>query len=241
MPGTLATLRIPLIPKHGHRAVGRVVRWSRSSWPLLLLLLTMGCSTGRHATVGEGLIQKRRLSPGWHVDLGLQRTRKAPPLNARVHRNTEPVVPDRKVPNDPAPELAQVVHGPGQAFSSWREAAPEEVGEAPQLPAHALRHGPDLAVPSSDRDPENLMPRGRFNAWSIPSLLFVLGAIAMALLTNNGALVAGMLVVGLFLAGFSLARIRSREQRGKVYALVALVLGTVAALITAMVILRSGF
>lgn len=92
-----------------------------------------------------------------------------------------------------------------------------------------------------DRDPDNLIHRPGLQPLSIPSLVLVLGAITLAFLSNNGALVAGMLALGLLLAGISLSRIRSRERAGKVFALIAMVVGTVAALITTMVIIRTGF
>lgn len=95
--------------------------------------------------------------------------------------------------------------------------------------------------PLPDRDPDNLMHRPGLQPLAIPSLALVLGGIAMAFLSNSGVLVAGILALGLLLAGISLSRIRSRERGGKVFALIAMVLGTVAALITAMVITRTGF
>jgi len=215
--------------------------WSRPYWPLLLALLLAACSGGRNASVGEGFLQKRRHQAGWHFDLGLRRMHAVPERAARknglpvtalaseelpAHEGMEPLaearLPDERTPTD---LRGSVMQQPAPPIAMPRTTAPRIASSAPV----------------GDRDPENIMPRGRFNAWSIPSLLLVLGAIALAFLTNNGLLVSGLLLLGLVMAGFSLARIRSREQRGKVYALVALVLGSVAALITAMVVVRSGF
>lgn len=92
-----------------------------------------------------------------------------------------------------------------------------------------------------DRNPDNIMPRKRFNVLAIPALLFVLAGIVLAFVTNSGWLVVGALAIGLVLAAISLRRIRSREQSGKAFALTALILGVMAAVITAMVIVRTGF
>jgi hypothetical protein len=85
------------------------------------------------------------------------------------------------------------------------------------------------------------MPRKRLDGWAIPAFLLVLAGIASAFLTNSGLLVAVLLVLGIVLAAISLRRMRSDERSGKGFALFALVAGTMAALITAMVIVRSGF
>ncbi|MCW5899302.1 MAG: DUF4190 domain-containing protein [Flavobacteriales bacterium] len=70
--------------------------------------------------------------------------------------------------------------------------------------------------------------------------LVVLGILA-AFLTNSGWLVSALVVAGIVLAAVALRRIRSQERKGKGYALAALILGLIGALITLMVVIRSGF
>lgn len=85
------------------------------------------------------------------------------------------------------------------------------------------------------------MPRKKLNGWAIPSLILVLGGISLAIFGNNAWLVAGVLLLGILLAFFSVARIRNRDQFGKLFAVLALTLGTVALLLTALSIARTEF
>jgi len=208
---------------------------------LVLLGLFASCGQQRNAVVGEGMFQKRKYNSGWHVDLGKRpatrheeprervvRTRPYTPAAVQQHETHIEIAPDPT----PADELAML-----------QEPLADLAGDA-VLPA-APRNPPfvqlDVTPMPRDRDPENIMPRKRFNVLAIPSLLFVLAGIVLAFVTNSGWLVAGALVVGIVLAAISLRRIRSQEQSGKAFALIAMILGVMAALITTMVIIRTGF
>ena len=90
-------------------------------------------------------------------------------------------------------------------------------------------------------EPENLMPRKKLNAWAIPALALALGTVAMGFLgTNTLAVVAGI-VLTLAFSGFSLARMRTREQGGKGFALAGLMIGVIASIFTAIAIAAYGF
>lgn len=206
---------------------------------LILLGLFASCGQQRNAVVGEGMFQKRKYTSGWHVDLGKRPT-------ARPKEHQERVVRTRD-------EQVAVVQPP--TAENVADSAPAEAYTALHEPLAALSGSPVLlaAPPANsivqldaepaprDPDPDNIMPRKRFNVLAIPALLFVLAGIAMAFLTNSGWLVSGALVIGLVLAAISLRRIRSQEHSGKAFALIAMIMGVMAALITAMVIVRTGF
>lgn len=208
---------------------------------LVLLGLFASCGQQRSAVVGEGLFQKRKYLPGWHVDLrGKEATK---PLVRTASRPT--VLPrtevlsttQLRVPEVEQPELGEV----------YLLDEPVAGNAATMLPVQVQRINAleptteTMATAPGDRDPDNIMPRKRFNVFAIPALLFVLTGIVLAFVTNSGWLVAGALVAGIVLAAISLRRIRSQEQSGKAFALIAMILGVMAALITTMVIIRTGF
>ncbi len=114
---------------------------------------------------------------------------------------------------------------------------PRRVPLAPEVPNHPT-HPPFLP---DVQEPEPTLPDGPFDPLGLVALGLVALGTTAAFLTNSGVLVSVLLVAGIVVAAIALRRIRSLERRGKGYALVALILGLLAALITAMVIIRSGF
>lgn len=207
---------------------------------LVLLGLFASCGQQRSAVVGEGMFQKRKYSSGWHVDMG-----KRPAARHDEHR--EGVVrtpPDPRVAAQPLEAHIAIAPSPPPAEEQavFQEPVADLVGDILlAAPRYTSSVQWDTEPAPRDRDPDNIMPRKRFNVLAIPALLFVLAGIAMAFLTNSGWLVSGTLVIGLVLAAISLRRIRSQEQSGKAFALIAMIMGVMAALITAMVIIRTGF
>jgi hypothetical protein len=207
---------------------------------LVILLFTLiACGQQKNSTVGDGPFQKRKFMPGWHIDIARARPEAQPPrpsVSKVSHPKRLEVVADvgSIIETTISPEVtASLGYIPEAAHprSPREQTAPAEVLDLQIAP---------LVVPAV-RDTSNIMPRKRFNVLAIPSLLFVAAGITFAFTTNSALLVLAMLVVGLVLAGISLRRIRSKEQSGKGFALVALILGVLAALITTMVIIRTGF
>lgn len=90
-------------------------------------------------------------------------------------------------------------------------------------------------------EPENLLPRKKLNAWSIPALVLALGTVAMGFLSTNTLAVVVGIVLTIAVSGFSLARMRTREQGGKGFALAGLMIGVIAAIFTAIAIAAYGF
>jgi hypothetical protein len=210
--------------------------------PLFVIVLSVAlvsCGSTRNASDHGGLARERGYRPGWHLEL-VKQDRKPSPTDAFTTSN-----PSEPGPMDtPRPEAgAFVAHEPDKLRTPpavpvrTYDRIPPTIAPVPGRTEVVKEARPDVR----DRDPDNIMPRKRFNAFAIPALLVVLGGVSAAFLTNSGWLVAGLLVLGLLLAAISLRRIRSREQSGKSIALAALIIGLVAALITAMVIIRSGF
>lgn len=206
---------------------------------LLGLALLAGCAQQNNAVVGKGLVQKRKYQPGWHVDL-FQRSRPLAVLHTERRRSA------------PAVELPEQLADLTNSTMVSLEQEQDIYVFGPSASLDAMHHGAALrpsatflsaarSTPATTPAQENLIPRKRLQPLAIPSMLFVGAGITMAFVTNSGLLVAGALVIGLVLAAVSLRRIRSHERSGKGFAIIALVLGTMAALITTMVIIRSGF
>lgn len=214
---------------------------ARAFMLLLLVLVIAGCGQQRKTAWGSGLVQKRKHLPGWHLDLGL-----------RAPGTHQPHAP-RAVEVDPLSLRTQHPAALPAATLTPANEAPVEVDEAfasvgkelhlpASSPPHFVEFAPVLPVEQEPgRDPDDIMPHKGFNVLAIPALVIVAAGITLAFVTNSALLVAVVLVVGLVLASISLSRIRSREQSGKGYALTALIFAILAALITTMVIIRSGF
>jgi hypothetical protein len=203
------------------------------------VLLLAACGQNRRTTVGSGFLQKRTFRPGWHLDLAHGErqphgTKTSRPKGLTANPGTEVTAAREHVPQ---PVLDLDPSRPSTDLVAALETPP--AAESLHLAPERIRERSHNAV--ADRDPENIMPRKRLDGWAIPAFLLVLAGIASAFLTNSGLLVAVLLVLGIVLAAISLRRMRSDERSGKGFALFALVAGTMAALITAMVIVRSGF
>lgn len=197
----------------------------------ILLLILLGACGGPRGTVHEGGLQRRVHRPGWHVDLGLRReTAQREPMASAQRLSERPLQPFTA----PMPEPARRQQ-PGLLAPPLR---PAEVAlvSAPQ-PANALPA--DRPPTTAVQDPDDLMPRKRWNALAVPAFAAGLGTIALGFGTNLLALV-GAIALTLLLAGLSIRRIRRKEQAGKGFAFAALMIGVLAALLTAMSIGRYG-
>jgi hypothetical protein len=211
----------------------------RATPMIFMILLIIGCGHQRSTTIGDGLFQKRQHRSGWHLDLGMRMQRSALPLEQGRKGS--------RIPDELAELGAQEPFSPRTELSIatavWAEplAAVGNVMETSPTTRPTEHFAASIESQRAAHDTSNIMPRKRFNVFAIPSLLFVAAGITFAFTTNSALLVLAMLVVGLVLAAISLRRIRSKEQSGKGFALTALILGVLAALITTMVIIRTGF
>ncbi|MBK9176052.1 MAG: hypothetical protein IPM46_06880 [Flavobacteriales bacterium] len=97
-----------------------------------------------------------------------------------------------------------------------------------------------VAVDPQVQQEENLMPRKRWNKLAVPAFIAALGTVYLGLFTSGTYAVIGALLVTFVLAGFSLRTIRKKEQAGKGFAFAALMIGVIAALVTALTIVYYG-
>lgn len=206
---------------------------SRRRWPLLFIGLAFACGTSRD-TVQEHRFQKRRHLPGWHLDL--RTAQPAPALQTPAAART-------------VPSAAVLLQGPGNAsepMASTAQPLPPVPAAAPEprirgalhaLAPAAVQQPVPLFSAQEDEQAEEL-PK-RWNRLAIPAFVAALGAIALGFGMSLWAL-AGAVALTLALAAWSLVRIRRREEAGKGFALAALIIGTIAALITAISLIAYG-
>jgi hypothetical protein len=202
------------------------------------------CNAGRNATVGEGMLQKRKHQSGWHIDL-----HRKTPTRTHAHRREgerdhhtgassavkRSATTSRTAVLDlPEPgTTAIVVSGTDALVSADADMGPMLLTLEPSAPYQP------------QEEPENLMPRKRLQPLAIPSLLLALAGIYLAFLpttalTATTLWIMGLLTLSIVLSAISLRRIRDRDRSGKGFALAGLMLGMLAAIITTMVIIRTG-
>lgn len=218
-----------------------------SSLLLLILLLNSGCGTSKEFS-GEGRFVKRTLRPGWHVDLGSRKNGLAPSTASRVARpNTAEDrsirITDQVVPIDAECLLASTgsqIHLAQIATRPLRIGTnvPPDGGAVPEAPRELQA---TVSNDSVTTDPVNLMPKKKWNHWAIPSFLAAVGTVFLAFTTLEFVAVIVGIVVTLTLAGIALRRGRVHELAGKGFAIAALLIGVLAALVTVISVASYGF
>lgn len=208
----------------------------RLSGPAIVLAFSLAACATQGPTVQEGRLQKRTHQSGWHVDL--HRTAKSEPrTHLKVLRSRETM-----------PLLAQVNPPMQRSRGSARNLIPTAVERDVK---HAFRPRTTM-MPSRRETPSTRLdrtadaqndplPRKKWNTLAIPAFLLALGTIALGLFTTGTTAVIIAAAATITISGISLARIRKREQAGKGFALIGLILGLLAALITAISIAIVGF
>ncbi len=200
----------------------------RQLWPLLLLLLASCGSTRK--TVQEGMFQRRTLKTGWHVDLH----------RSGHERNTH--------------ERIEKLHVLRRATDHHVAVATERPLASTEVVTAAKPH-PSTGIVSIDagrtevmttqgsmprlqqETDEQVTPTKEMNKLAIPAFVLALLTIGAGFTLQSVGAVAAMVVATVVLAAVALKQIRTREQRGKGFALVALIIGLIAALFTTLVIL----
>lgn len=227
------------VPNERKRKPTIEMQFTRTLIFFFVLLLLAGCAQRNNAVISKGPFQKRKYQPGWHVEL-FRKPMAKPAEQAEARRDT---------PDVHAQEMEEALSSRSNTASGqapdpveFEASASLTTTHPPVRPGSSKTFEPQVeSAPQQAPRQENQMPRKRLQPLAIPAALFVGAGITLAFVTNSGLLVAGALLIGLVLAAVSLRRIRSHERSGKGFALVALVLGTLAALLTAMVIVRTGF
>ncbi len=199
----------------------------------LIILFAFGCGM-QQDVVQEGRFQKRTHRRGWHIDL---------------HRNTSEN--DRTAMRMREIKVRSMVHpSPLLAIDdrllATTNAGPGFIASPRPSRTTALVHGEgvwsarsSIALADVQEEEENLMPRKKLNALAIPALVMALVTVGLGF-SQNLWLLVGAIVVTLVLVALSMRRIRRYEQGGKGFAFAALMIGVLAALLTALSIARYG-
>lgn len=198
-----------------------------------VLLLTLGACSQGPAVIGKGPLQARKYRPGWHLD-----------LRSSAQRHPRTIVPrplEARLPTPQEPKPGRPLAGPGPEprLDPPRPPKPRErLAIAPEPPR---TKDPAIRSIAPQDEPENLMPRKRWNWMGVVAFLMAGGTMLLgfsALGTTAVLLAAGLTAL---VAGLTLRRIRKREQAGKGFALVALLVAFIALVITGVSIAVLGF
>lgn len=215
---------------------------TRTLFRLFLVLLLTACANDK-SVVRNSPFQKRTLRPGWHVDLSMGRERKA----VHVHRERSATeVPELFVSRTEVPSGSTLVPLSAEATLPPRqETGPiTSVSAEPasiSFQANAM-NAPGIAVHDQLlQEQVDSMPKKRWNRLAIPAFVLALLTVFLALFTVSTTAVILVAAATIILAGVSLKQIRREEQAGKGLALAALIIGLIAALITAISIIVVGF
>lgn len=87
----------------------------------------------------------------------------------------------------------------------------------------------------------DITPERRWNKWAVPAFVVALGAVALALFTTSTIAVIAALIVAFVFSAISIKQIRWRDERGKGFAVAALVIAVMASIATAIVTAVVGF
>lgn len=201
--------------------------------PLILALVTMSCSSIRQP-IAERSLQKRRYQPGWHFDLGVRHNGTIPVRRSRVSRleprTFDPAIPTREPLASNLSDEPIDVRGPRIILE-------------PTTPIRAGHYRPQDPIPLEQTtlpSPANITgPDARWNPWAGPALVLALGTIAYGLVGTSLWIAVLGVIATLILASIAVRKGRTYEWRGKGFAVAALVIGVLAALVTLIAVLGS--
>ena len=83
-------------------------------------------------------------------------------------------------------------------------------------------------------------PERRWNPWAIPAFAVALGTVAYAILGTSELIVVAAVILTIVLAAIAVRRGRMNEWSGKGFAVSALIIGCLSALITVIALLNGG-
>ena len=211
-------------------------------WFLIIVLL-YGCASDRTVVHG-GAFQKRKHRPGWHVDLG-RRDDKSTARNVITPRSRSVDQTTRLAIRRPATPVTTSVRTPLSLTFTVPVAHTSAADLTRPQSSSTGRSESELGIAApaqlDQNGPEDLMPKKRWNQLAIPAFILALFTIYLGLFTLGTTAVIVAAVITIVVAGISLRHIRKREQAGKGFALAALIIGLIAALVTAITIAVVGF
>ena len=204
---------------------------------ILMCTILAGCA-GPRSTVGEGFLQKRQLQPGWHLDLGGRAenrpvSREATQRRVALCQNHYPRgstdLAIRLERGSPASLLSRpIITGPSGTL----------VDPSPVAVFSTLEQRADT---TPARTPSEEQPEGRtWNPWALPAFAAALATITYGIWGTSNLILIGAVVLTLVLAIIALKKGRMNEWSGKGFAITAMILGSLAALITLIALLSGG-
>lgn len=205
----------------------------------LLVLFAFGMSScvGTRRTVHEGGFQKRKHQPGWHLDLGGRSDRRASerstvtkPLAAQAISGPAVAISDIPQPTGPDRSLASVTSDLGPSLQ-------------PTAPPIGVELGPRIAPAhrSASAGTDQERPTKQFNPWALPAFALALGTIAYGILGTSNLVIVIAVLLTLLVAAIALKKGRTNEWSGKGFAVSAMIIGCLSALITLIALLQGGF
>jgi hypothetical protein len=211
----------------------------------IMLLISLASCGGSNRVMDTGLLQKRKHLPGW--DLSLWPKNSALEASRSADRQTDAKrTQDERISRSKDPPDADEEHD-DLGISANSESMPLEtvvqrikMGRDNDIDASADRSISFHDLRVQDTEPVE-QPRKRWNKFAIPAFLAALGTIYLGLFSLSTLAVIVAIGVTFTLSGISLWQIRVRDEAGKGFAIIALILGLLAAIATAMVIYVVGF
>lgn len=198
--------------------------------PFILAVSVTACSTSRQPTA-ERVLQKRRFQPGWHIDLGA-RPRNAQRTTRSVLPRSGPRVLTRAIPSgEPLAAVTPLNDDLADPRTSPIVVVPVKRAGAPTVQISTLER-PDEPPAEAPIEPD-----ARWNPWAGPALVLALGTVAYGLVGTSNLLLVFLVIATILLASIAVRKGRTYEWRGKGMAVAALVIGSLAALITLIALL----
>lgn len=193
----------------------------------LIAISICGCSGSQR--IGDGAFQKRMHRPGWHVDLGWRTDVEPPGSNARQPITPTPLAFTATEKNvEPITTISRDVKNP-ILFVTTNKTASHESSEVSTA---------KTSRSAADDPPEP--PTARWNPWAVPAFTAALGTVAYGIWGTSNLVLVIAVVLTLVLAAIAVKRGRMNEWSGKGFAISALILGSLAALITLIALIAGG-
>ena len=216
------------------------MRPTAPTWNGFILLVTIAlasCGNARH-TVHEGGFQKRKYQSGWHFDIGGRTERRAAERNSGTKllpaRATHHLATGQKeAPSPLGNDLDPAIITEGADVISAEPTASLDVVVIAPSPRAAAFPPPQIA----DQEP----PTKQFNPWALPAFALALGTIAYGILGTSNIIIVIAVVLTLLVASIALKKGRTNEWTGKGFAVSAMIIGCLSALITVIALLQGGF
>ena len=204
--------------------------------PFVVTSALAGCA-GPRTTVGDGFLQKRQHLSGWHLDMGKRDHGRSEPVRSKVERmhirDVEPGSSARL--KRPVPSSGTVSSTQDGTLASTSNSISDAIGSSKMHPSNLPLDRSEIPTLVDDEQPER-----RWNPWAIPAFAVALGTVAYAILGTSELIVVAAVILTIVLAAIAVRRGRMNEWSGKGFAVSALIIGCLSALITVIALLNGG-